>query len=186
MPPVGHAVPLEQTLWGDPAPHAALLHGGAQGQIAICRGRGGWLQDFVGAARLVAAVAAAAGEADTFVSQNTFAGPSRRVDTVRQLRSLFVDLDCYRCSLQPAAALQEIEARAQAGRIPWPSAALWSGRGLAAIWLLRPAPAQALPRWVAVEQALYLRSPLKPITESGHADHLGEHNGSRAAQHRDR
>ena len=38
----------------------------------------------------------------------------------------------------------------------------------------------------AERRAAAVRSPLMPITQSGHVDHLGEHSGSCAVQGRDR
>ncbi len=156
MPPTGHAIALEQTIWGEPVPHAALLHRDARGYIALCRRTEDlqWLQRFLGAPEFLAAAATASGQPDTYASQNTFSRPCRRVDALRQLRTLFVDLDCYRVGLAPPDALDEVLERALADRIPWPSAVLQSGRGLAPLWLLRAAPAAALPRWAALQSFL--------------------------------
>lgn len=152
--PTTSIVPVQMTLWGEPAPHVSLLHRGARGHVALCRQGPTWLQDFFDAREVIGAAADAAGRPDTYVSQNTFATAARRVDTLKQLRALFVDVDSYRVGLTAEAALARAEGLAAAGRIPWPSATLFSGRGLAVIWLLRPAPAAALPRWTAIERHL--------------------------------
>jgi hypothetical protein len=152
--PIRQVMPVQMNLWGAPVPHVALLHGGARGHVALCRKDPTWLQDFFDAREVAAAASAAAGHPDTFISQNTFSVPARRVDTLRQLRALFADVDCYRVGLSAEMALAQVEGHANSGGIPWPSAALFSGRGLAVIWLLRPAPAAALPRWTAVQRYL--------------------------------
>ncbi len=123
VPPIRYAVALEQTIWGDPVAHATPLHRGARGYVALCRRTDGaeWRQRFFGGPSLLAAAA----QRDTYVSQNTFDRPCRRADALRQLRTLFVDLDGYRVGLEPAASCLE---RSQAGEIPWPAAVLQSGR----------------------------------------------------------
>lgn len=152
--PTEHRIPIQLPLWGEPTPHASLLHRGGRGNVAVCHALPDWQQEFFTAGQFVAFSPFLAGEKDAYISQNTFSSRVRRVDQVQQIRSLWVDLDCYRMAISPQEALEQSRERADEGLIPWPSAAVWSGRGLYVQWLLRPAPRAALPRWAAVQQYL--------------------------------
>jgi hypothetical protein len=97
------------------------------------------------------------GAPDVYLTQNRFLGRRRRVSRLAELDALFVDLDYYKTACADAhprhvlsLALDALEAR----RIPSPSFAIATGRGLALVWLHRPVPRAALPRWRACQQVL--------------------------------
>ena len=91
---------------------------------------------------------------DVYFSQNSFYKPQRRIDNIRQLRSLYVDLDVYRLNLTPEWVLGKLEFEYFGQTIPDPNMVIFSGRGLVLIWHLVPVPYMAMPLWRAVENHL--------------------------------
>lgn len=98
---------------------------------------------------------------DVFFSQNTFYRKSRRIETIRQLRSLYVDLDFYIFNYDPEWILGKLELEFYRQTIPEPNLIIFSGQGLVLIWMIEPVPYKALPLWQAVQN--YLIKELKPL-----------------------
>ena len=98
---------------------------------------------------------------DVFYSQNTFYKPQRRIENIRQLRSLYVDIDCHNMGYKPEWVLGTLELEQFRQNIPEPNLAIFSGRGLVLIWLIEPVPYRALPLWNAVQN--YLLDQLKDL-----------------------
>ena len=98
------------------------------------------------------------GGRDLYVSQQAFDG-RRAIANLTALGACFVDLDYYKherwagygSERVAMAALQHLEDL----KLPFPSYVLSTGRGLACVWLLELVPFRALPRWTAVQKALY-------------------------------
>lgn len=88
---------------------------------------------------------------DVYYSQNSFYKPQRRIDNIRQLRSLYVDLDVYNLGLTPEWVLGKLEFEYFGQAIPEPNMIIFSGRGLVLIWNIEPIPYKAMPLWRAVE-----------------------------------
>lgn len=88
---------------------------------------------------------------DLYFSQNSFFRPSRKIENIRQLRSLYVDVDAYLLNLDPEWVIGSMESNLFGERLPDPNFIIYSGRGLVLVWLLDPVPPQALPLWQAVE-----------------------------------
>lgn len=92
----------------------------------------------------------------TYVSLNRFHGP-RSSKRLAQINALYLDLDVH--TLPGSNQLPEhwcelMYDEFSAKNLPQPSVLVSSGRGLAAIWLLKPLPAEAQPRWSAAMKAL--------------------------------
>ena len=98
---------------------------------------------------------------DVFFSQNTFYKPRRRIENIRQLRSLYVDLDFYIFNYDPSWIIGKLEHEYFGKTIPDPNIIIFSGQGLVLIWLIDPIPYRALPLWQAVEK--YLLDQLKDL-----------------------
>ena len=98
---------------------------------------------------------------DVFFSQNTFYRKARRIETVRQLRSLYVDLDFYIFNYAPEQILYWLEQDFFRTAIPEPNLIIFSGQGIVLIWTIEPAPYMALPLWQAIQN--YLIDQLKPL-----------------------
>ncbi len=99
-----------------------------------------------------------AGQPDVWIAQNEYTKPNRQSRNLGLLCVCFVDVDYYKCKVttwdrpeQVAVAL--LDYLDQHG-IPRPSVIVASGRGLQIKWLLEPLPAEALPRWNAVQKEL--------------------------------
>ena len=87
-----------------------------------------------------------AGKQDVFVTVNEF-WHWRLIRNLKSLRACYVDIDRFTDWEMALEALRE------AG-IPPPSFMVLSGRGIHFYWLLEPLPAQALPTWQLVQDAL--------------------------------
>lgn len=98
---------------------------------------------------------------DVFFSQNTFYRKARRIETVRQLRSLYVDLDFYIFNYAPEQILYILEEDFFRRTIPEPNLIIFSGQGIVLIWTIEPAPYMALPLWQAIQN--YLIDKLRPL-----------------------
>ena len=88
---------------------------------------------------------------DVYYSQNSFYKPQRRIDNIRQLRTLYVDLDVYNLDLDPEWVLGKLELEYFGQTLPEPNMVIFSGRGLVLIWNIEPIPYKAMPLWRAVE-----------------------------------
>ena len=91
---------------------------------------------------------------DVYYSQNTFYRCQRRIENIRQLKSLYVDLDIYNKNLSIDWVLGKLELEYYRQSIPEPNAIIHSGRGLVLIWLIEPIPYKGLSLWQAVQNYL--------------------------------
>ena len=98
---------------------------------------------------------------DVYYSQNSFYKPQRRIDNIRQLRTLFVDLDVYNMGYDPEWVLGKLEFEVFGQALPEPNMVIFSGRGLVLIWHIEPIPYKAMPLWRAVEN--YFAEQLKEV-----------------------
>lgn len=93
----------------------------------------------------------------SFVSLNRFFG-RRSIASLAQLNALYVDLDFHTTAEWRGRTPSQVQAAVLgyliAAGIPEPSVMLHTGRGLAAIWLIRPVPRKALERWQVAMQCL--------------------------------
>ncbi|MBO1005761.1 replication protein [Pseudogracilibacillus auburnensis] len=88
---------------------------------------------------------------DVFFSQNTFFKPERSIQNIRQLRSLYIDLDFYLFNYDMSWVIGKLEHDHFGKDVPDPNILIFSGQGLVLIWLLDPVPYKALPLWQAVQ-----------------------------------
>ncbi|MFD1342957.1 hypothetical protein [Litorisediminicola beolgyonensis] len=87
----------------------------------------------------------------TYLTLNRFNGP-RDGCRLAQLNALYLDLDVHRLpgSNQPHEHwVEKLHMELDAKSIPRPSVVIFTGRGLAAIWLIDPLPKKARARWSA-------------------------------------
>jgi hypothetical protein len=99
---------------------------------------------------------------DSYVAQNEFFRPNRRIVACWRLTSHYIDLDTYKVpelqGLSPEHLLGRLLFACDDSGIPEPSVVVYSERGLQAKWVLgTPVPSSALPRWQAVQDELCRR-----------------------------
>ena len=91
---------------------------------------------------------------DVYISQNTFNNKSRRLIHLKELKALYIDIDCYKMNLSKEAVKYFMENDLY-GQIPVPNMLIDSGRGLYYIIFLENTMAEELPKWQLVERYLY-------------------------------
>ena len=141
--------------------HVFFQHSGADGYITLAKKiNGTFVQRNYKPEQLAEQLSNYMGE-DIYYSQNTFYRPQRRIENIRELRSLYVDIDCYQFGLKPEWVMGKLELEYFKQSIPEPNLAIFSGRGLVLIWLIEPVTYHALPLWNAVQK--YLLGELKEL-----------------------
>lgn len=90
-----------------------------------------------------------------YISQNTFYKTYRRVETLKELKALYIDIDCYNTGLNKESVMYELEKDYFNQSVPAPNLVIDSGRGLYLVWRIEAVPHMALPLWRAVENYLY-------------------------------
>jgi len=103
--------------------------------------------------------------ANIYISPNSFYKPSRKIENIRKLNSLYIDLDYYTIEnlreLTTEQILWILEKDYFKKSLPTPSFILITGRGIAIYWLIEPVPCKALPLWNAAQK--YLLEQLKEV-----------------------
>ncbi|MCR1877326.1 DNA-binding response regulator [Paraclostridium bifermentans] len=92
---------------------------------------------------------------DVFVAPNTMYIPKRRVENIRQFRSLFQDIDCENLGLEKAETVYLIWDLYYEGKIPKPTMVTDSGRGVHLYWRIQNAPYGALNTWQELQDYIY-------------------------------
>lgn len=93
-------------------------------------------------------------EKDVYISQNTFNQERRKLIYLKELKALYIDIDCYNMKMSKEAVKYYLENDLY-GQIPIPNMLIDSGRGLYYIIFLENTPAKELPKWKVVEEYLY-------------------------------
>lgn len=104
---------------------------------------------------------------NSYVSQNTFYKPQRRIENIKELRAVYIDIDCYNSKYTKEAVKYFLENDLYGSKIPRPNYLIDSGRGLYYIILIKPVPSMAMPLWYAVQR--YLFNLLKPFGADANA-----------------
>ncbi|GAA0472724.1 replication protein [Alkalibacillus silvisoli] len=131
--------------------HTGLHHDQADGYVTLARKtENGFHQYHYKPSELATVLSKWLGE-DIYFSQNTFYKPQRQIENIRQLRSLYADVDCYLLNYDPEWVIGKLELELMDKEIPEPNLIIHSGRGLALVWLIEPLPYKALPLWQAVQ-----------------------------------
>lgn len=133
--------------------HILFQHDQADGWITLAKKEksGSWKQYHYRTEELDSQVTEWLGE-DVYFSQNTFYKPQRRIENIRQLRALYVDVDCHQLNYDPYWVARKLELEIFHETLPNPNAIIFSGRGLVCVWLLEPVPYKALPLWQALQK----------------------------------
>ncbi|HEK4533713.1 TPA: DNA-binding response regulator [Clostridioides difficile] len=91
---------------------------------------------------------------NVYISHNTFYKPQRRIENIKELNAIFIDIDCYNTKYTKEAVRFFIEKDLN-GIIPNPTMLVDSGRGLYYVLKLEPVPNKALPLWYAIQRYIY-------------------------------
>ena len=93
---------------------------------------------------------------NVYLSPNSFYKPIRRIENVRKLNSLYIDLDYYTLdkfkSLTVDQIIWNLEEDYFKSKVPEANFIVVTGRGLAIYWLIEAVPYKALPLWNAVQK----------------------------------
>lgn len=92
---------------------------------------------------------------DVYISMSTFYKPMRRIETIKEIGNLFIDLDTYNTEFTKTQILMNLEENHFNRSIPRPNLIIDSGRGLALFWMIEKVPHMALPLWKAIQEYLY-------------------------------
>ena len=90
-----------------------------------------------------------------YISMSTFYKPMRRIETIKEIGSLFIDLDTYNTQFTKTQILMNLEYNYYNKLIPTPNLIIDSGRGLTLVWSIEKVPYMALPLWKAIQEYLY-------------------------------
>nr|WP_243895013.1 DNA-binding response regulator [Clostridium perfringens] len=90
-----------------------------------------------------------------YITLNTFYKPCRRLENIKELNTLFIDLDYYKTGKTKDQVLMDLEKNYFNQSIPIPNYVIDSGRGMYLIWIINVVPSKALPLWKAVQEYLY-------------------------------
>ena len=99
---------------------------------------------------------------NVYTSMNTFMSrkrtdnckSGRKVENIKKLNALYLDIDCYKIGLTQNQVLYELEQEYFGKKIPVPTFVINSGRGLYLIWKIEE-DRNALPRWKACQKYLF-------------------------------
>ena len=92
---------------------------------------------------------------DVYISMSTFYKPMRRIETIKEIGNLFIDLDTYNTEFTKTQILMNLEENYFNRSIPIPNLIIDSGRGLTLVWSIEKVPYKALPLWKAIQEYLY-------------------------------
>jgi hypothetical protein len=133
--------------------------------VVLARKDPRWRQRAYPVSKLADVLPELTGETDVYFAQGRFFGYKRLVAELAGISAAWSDMDFYKVpklrDMHPLAVLEEALILLERAKIPAPSLAISTGRGLAILWLHDPVPRQALPRWNLVQQRLH--EALKPL-----------------------
>jgi hypothetical protein len=154
----------EAPIGSSPLAHARYLHDTGQGNVTLARKTDleppddDWQQHSYPAEKIYEILPAYSGLSDVYISQNRFHG-SRRSDRLAELSALYADVDYYNVpdltGMHPLGVLKLALENLERARIPRPSLAIATGRGIALVWRHESVPAYVLPKWRRCQREIY-------------------------------
>ena len=127
------------------------LHKNSEGFITVAKMKKHWQQYYFEG---INDLSINLNDKDVYISQNTFNNRSRRLIHLKELKALYIDIDCYKVNLSKEATKYFLENDLY-GQIPVPNMLIDSGRGLYYIIFLENTKVEDLPKWQLVERYLY-------------------------------
>lgn len=135
--------------------HLRSIHKGSEGYITIASKNPTYSQWHYKREDLLERTEDIINDINSYVSQNTFYKPQRRIENVKELRAVYIDIDCYNSKYTKEAVKYFLENDFYGSKIPRPNYLIDSGRGLYYIILIKSVPSMAMPLWYAVQRYLY-------------------------------
>ena len=146
-----------------PLAHARYLHASGKGKVTIGQKTDleppdHWNQTSYSVEQLYEVLPAYAGLNDVYITQNRFYG-SRATTRIAELSALYSDLDYYKvpelADMHPRGAWDLALDALLRAKIPFPSLAISTGRGLALVWRHEPVSRHVLPKWARCQQYIF-------------------------------
>lgn len=131
------------------------IHGNSNGYITVASKNPNYSQWHYKKEELLDKTEEIVNGINDYISQNTFYKPQRRIENIKELRAVYIDIDCYNSKYTKDAVQYFLEHDLYGYKIPRPNYLIDSGRGLYYIVLIKPVPSMALPLWYAVQRYLF-------------------------------
>ncbi len=147
-----------------PLAHARYLHDSGNEYVIVGQktDRDPWIENSYQVEKLYEVLPNYAGLNDVYLSLNRFYGSRKRL---AKLSALYSDLDYYNVSelahMSPEGIFTLALESLEQAKIPHPSLAMSTGRGLALVWRHEPEPGNVLSKWVLCQQHIF--EALKPL-----------------------
>ncbi|WP_226897981.1 helix-turn-helix domain-containing protein [Paraclostridium bifermentans] len=135
--------------------HLEKLHGSSNGYMTVASKNPNYSQWHYKKEELLNKTEEIVNGINDYISQNTFYKPQRRIENIKELRAVYIDIDCYNSKYTKDAVQYFLEHDLYGYKIPRPNYLIDSGRGLYYIVLIKPVPSMALPLWYAVQRYLF-------------------------------
>ncbi|WP_207741132.1 DNA-binding response regulator [Paraclostridium bifermentans] len=135
--------------------YAKKIHGNSSGYITVASKNPNYSQWHYKKEDLLYKTEEIVNGINNYISQNTFYKPQRRIENIKELRAVYIDIDCYNSKYTKDAVQYFLEHDLYGYKIPRPNYLIDSGRGLYYIVLIKPVPSMALPLWYAVQRYLF-------------------------------
>ncbi|MVX66959.1 DNA-binding response regulator [Clostridium chromiireducens] len=95
-------------------------------------------------------------DANIYMTPNSFFMPKRKIENIRKLNALYIDIDYYNIenlkTYDHERILAILENDYFGQDVPEPSFVIYTGRGLAVYWLIEPVPIKVLPLWNSIQK----------------------------------
>ena len=96
-------------------------------------------------------------EANVYITPNSFFRPFRKIENIRHLNALYIDVDYYKIEkykkCDPGYMMNMIDNEYfESGLLPEPTFTLFTGQGLAYYWKIEPCPITVLPLWNVIQR----------------------------------
>lgn len=91
---------------------------------------------------------------NVYMTRNTFVAPYRRIEYLKELKRLYIDLDTYNTKFTNTQILMNLQENYFNKMIPTPNMIINSGRGLYLEWGINPVGSEFLAVWKNIEDYL--------------------------------
>lgn len=135
--------------------HLKMLHEDSKGYITISSKDPNYKQWHYKSGEIIDNVEDILNIINAYVSQNTFYRPQRRIENIKELRAIYIDIDCHKTKYSKDAVKYFLEKDFYGSKIPEPNFLIDSGRGLYYVLLIEPVPNMVMPLWYAVQRYIY-------------------------------